>query len=343
MKFVFSKRLRIAIEIVILGLLALLFLHVLNFRRLQEYISLINLEVIFGVLLFQLAIQFLHAVQWELILHEAGIARGLWRTFWARISGFAITYLTPSVTFAGEPVRATLYKDSSMRYGIVYATVALDKYIELFTKLPCIAVGFSFLIFLAHPGRALIVVAGCILLGFFGFFIFLAAKLLGGGQFIVRLFRRLLSPLERFKPDILAKIIQALTEFSTSLHEIIRRRRTFYFAMLTGIAIAVIEVLQTYYILGVLDNPNLTQSFVIYATVLIQHAIAFLPGNLGGMEATHLFIFNVLGIGSTRSFVYTIILRLGQLTMVLLGFMYVLIRRIERVRPGNSHRLHIDL
>ena len=85
-----------------------------------------------------------------------------------------------------------------------------------------------------------------------------------------------------------------------------------------------------------MGHQSLPHSFVIYATVLIQHVIAILPGNLGGMEATHLFIFNVLGIGSTRSFVYTIILRIGQLTMVLLGILHILFRRIRKVRARKT-------
>jgi len=239
-------------------------------------------------------------------------------------------------------VRASLYKDAGMSYQNIYATVVLDKYIELLTKLPCIAAGFSFLIFLAHPGIALILVAGILLLAFSGFFIFIMVKLFAREKFIVKVFARLLLPLERLNPPIFAKVIQVIAEFSTSLNAIIRRKRTFYLAVLTGVAITLIEVFQTYYILGVLNHWNLMHSFVIYATVLIQHVVSILPGNLGGMEATHLFIFNVLDIGSTRSLVYTIILRLGQLTMVLLGVSNLLVRHVEKIRVRGDSRLHVD-
>ncbi len=338
MKLAARKSLRIVIEVALLGILVLVFVRVLNFSRLQEYVSLITFQVFAGVIVFQLAILFLHAVQWDLILREAGIGRGLWRTFWARVSGFALTYLTPSITFGGEPMRASLYKDAGMSYQTLYATVALDKYIELITKLPCIAVGFSFLVFLAHPSMALILISGCLFLAFSGFFIFLLVKVFAGGQFMVRFFSRLVSPLERLKPQVATRVTRAIAGFSDNLHAIVRRKRSFYLATLTGCAIAVIEVFQTWYILGVLHYPNLPDSFAIYATVLIQHAMAVLPGNLGSMEAAHLFIFNILGIGSTRSLVYTIILRLGQSTMVLLGIMNILFRRIE-VRVRNAGRL----
>ena len=102
-------------------------------------------------------------------------------------------------------------------------------------------------------------------------------------------------------------------------------------AMLTGIVIAVIEVFQTFYILGVLGHHSLPHSFVIYASVLIQHVIAILPepGRHGGDASFHL---HHPGHWSTRSFVYTIILRIGQLTMVLLGILHILVRRIRKER-----------
>jgi hypothetical protein len=60
------------------------------------------------------------------------------------------------------------------------------------------------------------------------------------------------------------------------------------------------------------------------------------------MEATHLFIFNVLSLGSTKSLVYTIILRLGQLSMVLLGIVNIPARRIEKLRARRVDRLRMD-
>ncbi|MGA2480557.1 MAG: lysylphosphatidylglycerol synthase transmembrane domain-containing protein [Spirochaetia bacterium] len=295
-----------------------------------------------GVLLFQVAILVLHAFQWDLILREAGIARGLWKTFWARTSGFALTYLTPSLLFVGEPVRAGVYKTEGMSGKRLYATIALDKYIELVTKLPCITAGFALLIILARPSITLIIVCGTLLAVFFSFFIFLMAKLFTSRTFIAGFSARLARPLRRLSPRLADTVVRMVGEFATDLHAIIRRKKTFVLAMLTGIVIAVIEVFQTFYILGVLGHHSLPHSFVIYASVLIQHVISILPGNLGGMEATHLFIFTILGIGSTRSFVYTIILRIGQLTMVLLGILHILVRRIRKERARGIERLRID-
>jgi len=224
-----------------------------------------------------------------------------------------------------------------MSYQRLYATIALDKYIELSTKFPAIIAGFAFLVFLIHPGTILVAVAGAIILVMTGFFVFLLVKLFSSRTFIVTFFKRVIRPVARMNPRIAVRVMRAMKEFARDVQEIIRRKQTFYLAMGTGVAVSVVEVLQTWYILWVLDPAwnaadRTIQSFVIFATVFIQALVGLLPGNLGGMEGTHLAVFNILGIGSSPSLVYTIILRIGQTAMVGLGILYIIAWRIARAR-----------
>jgi uncharacterized protein (TIRG00374 family) len=334
---------RIALELAVLALLVLLFVKVLDLRQLRRYIELITPQVVTGILTFQLAILVIQTLQWGLILKEAGIYRGFWWTFFARVSGFALTYLTPSMYFGGEPVRASLYKDRFISYQKVYATIALDKYIELGAKIPCIVVGFSLLVYFAHTGTVLILVAGTILLAFIGLFLLLIVKLFSSRTFIVTFFKGVLRPFARVNPRLAVKVLRSIREFALDVHEIIRSRRIFYLAMAAGVLVAVVEVLQTDYILFVLGHPSLPNSFVIYCTVVVQGLIGLLPGNIGGMEGTHLFIFNLLRIGSNASLVYTLILRMGQMTMVLLGLGFIFIWRLEKVRVRGADRNRTDV
>ena len=342
MKVRMARPAKIAIEIAVLILLVLLFVKVLNLRQLRSYIELITPQVVTGILTFQLSILLIQTFQWGLILREAGIYRGFWWTFCARTSGFALTYLTPSMYFGGEPVRASLYKDALCSYQKVYATIALDKYIELGTKIPCIVLGFSLLVYFAHTGTVLIIVSGTILLAFIGFFLFVIVKLFGSGTFLVVFFKRLLRPVARVNPRAAVKIMRVMREFARDVNLIIRTRRIFSIAMLAGVMVSVVEVLQTFYILCVLGHPSLPNSFVIYSSVVVQGLIGLLPGNIGGMEGTHLFVFNLLRIGSAPSLVYTIILRLGQMTMVLLGLSFIFLWRLEKVRVRGADRNRTD-
>ncbi len=338
---------RIVIEVVLLGLLVLLFVQILDREEVLGHLQRINARTVIGVLAFQLAIQILATLQWSLVLREAGIFRGPWQAFTARLAGFAITYLTPSMYFGGEPVRASVYKREGISYQRLYATIVLDKYIELSTKFPCIIAGFAILVVLIRPSVVLVAAAGAVLAFLLGFFALLIVRLFNRPDLFTRLAKRLARPLARINRRLAVKMIVAMKEFARDVAEIIAHRRIFYIAMLTGVAVSVIEVLQTFFILGVLDptwaaGPRLVRSFVIFATVFIQALVGLLPANIGGMEGTHLVIFNVLGISSARSLIYTIILRIGQMSMVLLGILSIVTWRVRRAKRKGADRNRTD-
>jgi uncharacterized protein (TIRG00374 family) len=338
---------RIAIEAVLLGLLVLLFVRILEREEVMGNLQRITARTVIGMLAFQLLIQMLGTFQWSLILREAGIFRGPWQVFTARLAGFAITYLTPSMYFGGEPVRASVYKRTGISYQRLYATIALDKYIELSTKFPCIIAGFAILVVLIKPSVILVSAVGAVLAFFLGFFVVLVVRLFNRPDQFARFVKRLVGPLARLNRRLAVKIVVAMKEFAREVAEIIAHRRIFYLAMLTGVAVSVIEVLQTFFILGVLDpawadGPRLVRSFVIFATVFIQALVGLLPANIGGMEGTHLMIFNVLGISSARSLIYTVILRIGQMSMVLLGILSIVTWRVRRAKRTGADRNRTD-
>ena len=280
----------------------LLFVRILDREEVLGHLQRITVRTVAGVLAFQLLIQALATFQWALVLREAGIFRGAWRAFAARIAGFAVTYLTPSMYFGGEPVRASVYKAASMSYRRLYATIVLDKYIELSTKFPCIIAGFAVLVVLIHPSIVLVSVVGAVLAFFLGFFVLLVARLFNRPDLVARLTRRLARPVARLNRRLAVKMIVVMKEFARDVAGIMAHRRVFYLAMLTGVTVSAVEVLQTFFILGEIDPSwqaveRLVRSFAIFATVFIQALVGLLPGNLGGMEGTHLVIFNVLGIG----------------------------------------------
>lgn len=333
-----GKPVKIVIEIVLLGLLALLFIRIMDAEQFQNIFTQITFRVFLAVLGFQLLLQLLGTFQWSLILREAGISRGPWRAFWSKMSGYSVTYLTPSMYFGGEPVRAVLYKDDGMSYQRVYATIALDKYIELFGKLPCILIGFSLLLLRVHTGWPVIALASLLIFSSVVLFLFLTVKLFNSRTFIVTFAKKLIRPFTRINRRAAVKVLRAMREFARDVAEVIRKKKVFYLAMILSVLVAVVEVLQTYYLLTVLGTPDIYDSFIIFASVVVQGLIGFLPGNLGGMEGTHLFVFSILWLGSTQSLIYSIVLRMGQMSMVLLGLMNLLLSRILKARRIGADR-----
>jgi glycosyltransferase 2 family protein len=336
------KLLRTGIEIAVIALLFILFIRLLDWEQFRSHLRGLTVRIILTVLAIHLLLHLVGALQWWLILRESGVRTGYLRVFRARLSGYAITYLTPSMYFGGEPVRALLLKDGSASYKKIAATIVLDKYIELFTKMPLIMAGFSFIMLVLHVELPYLLLVGGLIAAFLGLFVFVTVQLFKGGGVVRRLAKKILAPLVRVRPRWAVRALRAATQFEEEVALIMKRRWVFFLAMGVGMLFSAVEVFQTWYVLGVLGHPSIVHPFVIYATIVVQGLVSILPGNIGGMEGTHLFIFTVLGIGSAASLAYTVILRIGQMSYVFLGLVNLFLSRLfarpARVAAGEPKR-----
>ncbi|HET6488002.1 MAG TPA: flippase-like domain-containing protein, partial [Spirochaetia bacterium] len=297
MRLRISKPVKIAIEVVVIGLLVLLFFLVVDPARLRVYLALITLRSIGGLLAIQLTLHLVGMVQWLLILRQAGVTSSAWEVFWTRLSGCAITSLTPSMYFGGEPVRASMLKNPTVSYQTLYATIAVDKYVELFTKLPAAAIGFAMLIQLAQPGPALLILSAAFILVFCAFFLYLMVKLFQGSRFVLRAAKWVLVPMARVRPRLAVKIQMALKEFTKDVSRILKKKLSFALAMFFGLLLSAVEVLQIYYVLAVLGVYDLRRAFAIFFATVFQGLLSFIPGNIGTMEGLNLFMFSILKLG----------------------------------------------
>jgi uncharacterized protein (TIRG00374 family) len=330
-----STPVKVLIELVLLAALVVLFIIVLDPKQLRGYLLKVTLNSILGLLVFQFAIHIVGASQWVVLLRQAGIRVSPWYVFWSRLSGCAITSLTPSAYFGGEPIRAAMLKNEMMSYRNVFATIAVDKYIELFTKFPIAVIGFGCLLFLAKPGQTLVIVSSIFVAVFFAIFFFLMVKLFQGGTFIVRFFKTILRPVARVKPRLAVRIIHPIRDFTRSVSYLIKSKRVFYLAMSLGILLSAVELLQYYYVLSVLDIFSLANAAIIFFGHVFLGIFSFIPGNVGSMEGVFLFVFALLGLGSDRSLIFSMIMRIGQLVMVALGIGNIVVSRVmRRIRKG---------
>jgi glycosyltransferase 2 family protein len=334
---IISKPVKIVIEIVLLAGLVALFYFLLDPKQLKIYISRVTISAVLGLLCFQVSIHLVGMVQWVVLLRQSGIRTSPWRVFWSRLSGCAITSLTPSAYFGGEPIRAALLKDASFTYRQVFATIAVDKYIELFTKLPIAVLGFGCLIFKAHPGTTLVIVSSIFVVFCFVFFFFLMVKLFQGGDFIVRFTKAILKPLTRMRPRTAAKAYHAMRDFKQGVAHLFKSKRAFYLGMSLGLLLSAVELSQYAYVLTVLDIQRdvIADASIIFFGHVFLGIFSVIPGNVGSMEGVFLFVFTLLGLGSDRSLVFSVIMRIGQLVMVALGLANIFVSRIsKRVRKG---------
>jgi glycosyltransferase 2 family protein len=339
MKRAVSRPLKIVIEVLLLAGLVVLFIVLLDPRQLRQYILRITLPSLLGLLVFQVAIHTVGMLQWVVLLRQSGIRASAWQVFRARLSGCAVTSLTPSAYFGGEPVRAALLKDPSMTWRQVFATIAVDKYIELFTKFPVAVLGFGFLIFRANPGETLVIISSVFVGVFLAIFLFLMVRLFQGGVFIVGLFKALLRPVTRVRPRLAVKIFHPVRDFTRSVEHLIKSRRVFYLAMSLGLLLSVVELLQYAYVLSVLGISSLADAAIIFFGHVFLGIFSFIPGNVGSMEGVFLFVFALLGLGYDRSLIFSMMMRMGQSVMVALGVANIVASRLIRGVAKGADRI----
>ena len=334
-----STPVKVLVEIALLAALVVLFVIVLHPKELRGYLMKVTLNSILGLLAFQFAIHIVGASQWVVLLRQAGIRVSPWHVFWSRLSGCAITSLTPSAYFGGEPIRAAMLKNETMSYQNVFATIAVDKYIELFTKFPIAVLGFGCLIMLARPSTVLLVVSTGFVIFFFALFFLIMVKLFQGGTFIMSLSKTVLRPLTRWKPRLAVKVIRVVRDFTESVSRIIKSKKAFYLAMSLGILLSIVELFQYAYVLSVLGIHSVPDAAIIFFGHVFLGVFSVIPGNVGSMEGVFLFVFSILGLGSDRSLIFSVIMRIGQLVMVALGVGNILVSRISRRFAKGADRI----
>ncbi len=339
MKRRLSKPVKILLEVALLAALVVVFVIVLHPNELKGYLMKVTLKSILGLLVFQFLIHIVGATQWYVLLRQGGIRISPWYVFWSRLSGCAITSLTPSAYFGGEPVRAAMLKNDTMSYRNVFATIAVDKYIELYTKFPIAVLGFGFLIMLARPTGALLVLSTIFVIFFFALFFLIMVKLFQGGAFIMSLSKTVLRPLTRWKPRVAVKVIRVVRDFTSSVAHIIKSKKAFYLAMSLGILLSVVELFQYAYVLSVLGIYSVPDAAIIFFGHVFLGIFSVIPGNVGSMEGVFLFVFSILGLGSDRSLIFSVIMRIGQLIMVTLGVGNILVSRITRRFAKGADRI----
>ncbi|MEJ2664288.1 MAG: lysylphosphatidylglycerol synthase domain-containing protein [Spirochaetia bacterium] len=87
-----------------------------DYDKFADTISRITIPFFCGLILIQFAKHGVGSLEWLVLLRQAGSRKSFFTLFTARLTGFAISYLTPSLYLGGEPARAAVLNDSTISY-----------------------------------------------------------------------------------------------------------------------------------------------------------------------------------------------------------------------------------
>jgi len=209
------------------------------------------------------------------------------------IAGFAFT-TTPGK--AGEIVRSFFLKAHGVAYSQSLSLFFAERLSDLLATL--ILAG----LILRHFENYRLWVGVPILLAF------ILITLIHYYSFWIQPLQRLLTTRKRVA-HLFEHLLKLLSHARTLLHY-----RFLYGGLLLGIIAWGAEGLGFYYILQSIGiNSNVGMAVGIYAMSLIIGALAFLPGGLGGTEATMLIMLSTLGASAQEALAATLICRFATL------------------------------
>ncbi len=273
---------------------------------LNNFLILIGLRILYWLL---------RTINWKVIFEAYEGKTSLFNLFVARMSGHAVSQLTPTAQVGSEATRIFMAKCSSRK--VCVASVIVDKTTEFFSVVCFTIVGVTVIFFriALPPNLKTIFIGGVVLAALLVFLLFYKQKkgLLG---WVLGIADKL-----RIRPKFLEKHRDKITETDEHISSFYRDHRgAFLKAFLLYsllIMLWVTEIHLGLLYIGVTD-VSFVDSFLV--TVLGNLAFVFpiIPGSLGVYEATYIGLFALLGMRAGSALTLVLIRR--TMALLLAGF-----------------------
>ena len=315
--------LALGVSIVIgLGILAVI-LYYVGWRRIVQEILALGWLGFFTLGINFLLTFFFWALTWRIILKSYGIDSPWWALLRALLSGFTVSYLTPSMYFGGEPVRVyILSKEIGLPQPRLYATVLVAKLLEAISLVLFVLLGVFHALFTEHLPRIQreSLLYGTIFLSFW--------VVLGIFNFALNLYlgTRLLQGLRRLPPwkGTLGKALEKVEEVEEEIHQAFcgsKLRFTALAFLASFIANSLIYLRpQIFFYFSQERIFSFSNLSLLYALSVVLAALFWItPGGIGIAEGGRIGIFALVGIGEAGAVAFSFALKAMELIFVATG------------------------
>ena len=289
-------------------------------------ISLFPLSIIILVLLVNfIAICVIGSWRWKIIIESQNSHKiSFLKIFRAKLVGFTVSYITPSVLVGGEPVRAYMIKEDGIcNWEKSFASVVIDQAIYFFSLFLLMITGFLFLVYhFSLPIEVFLGFGIIIIFTVLTLYLFYS-KILNGNSgedgffmFIIKTLKLNRIKFVRSKEKNIKRTEKIIAQFFKTKKEVFLK--AFLLAVLEGILYLIVICS----IILCFDSANVfefTQSFSIFFLITLANFIP-IPGSFGSFEAALTFIFDLLNLGKSNGFTFSLIYRFINIALVVVGF-----------------------
>ncbi|HRY90846.1 MAG TPA: lysylphosphatidylglycerol synthase transmembrane domain-containing protein [Candidatus Gracilibacteria bacterium] len=273
----------------------------------------------------------LYTLRWDIILkkiHGQPHQIRFFRLFLHRMSGFALSYLTPSAQTGGEPLRIMLLEHDNIPTKTATSSVIIDKALEFAALFVFIGIGMLMAIFdgsLPQATRTVFTILLVVILLVIFWFYYSSLKNIGVFSSILRITR-----LNRFAR--VKKLEEKMMAVESQMADFYKHHlKTFIILIVISLIISSFLLLE-HYLVARFMGVNLTffQTFLASTIPYIAYVIP-VPGGLGLLEGGHAAIFAALGV-NINAFVLVFIIRMRDLVFVLAGLVHASKRSLSLLK-----------
>jgi len=282
-------------------------------------------------------------VCWWIILIAYGIHLPLRKIIGARLSGYAISYITPSLYFGGEPVRAFMVADrESAPATRVFATVIVERFLGGLSMIAFILIGgFQAIISPAIPWAEKRLLIGGI--GFITFWIIIG---LLNFAWNLKWISRGIAGIGRIIPRWKGPLNRAAAKVCETEDEVYLAFTKYRYGTLAALAVQITATFFVYirpqvffhFSSGVLLTfPQLSLLFSL--NILLSSFLWLTPGGLGTGEAGMIGIFRLVApsIPTEGVVAYSLMFKAAESILVVIGIVYLAQRGLSYLKRSDPN------
>jgi len=318
-----KKTLFLLVSLILGGVLMFLAFRQVNPDEIMTVIFLFPKEGLLAIFLVNfLAVFLVSAKRWQVILEGQGCKIGFLKVLRAKMAGFALSYITPSAMIGGEPIRAYMIKEESgCGWERSFAAVIIDQIIFFFCLFVAMIAGFVLLAeHFSLPMEVFYLFLSVFFLAVFVFYV-LYNRILNRGAEDPAFLTYLLHKTGLDRLNFVRCRLKSVDITEKSIERFFHKEKICFFqALFWGGLETLLDVASVALTCFCLGQPfGVMESFGIFFFLTLANFFP-IPGALGSLEFALNFVFNILGMGGGLGLVFSLVYRLINIVLCILGF-----------------------
>lgn len=337
-----DKRTLIFLSVSILIFLAML--AIIGVDKIFDALKTADLRYIVVAIALQLITFLLYNLRWQLLNKQANIDIGFKKLLPITMVGLAINNITPSGRGGGEPVRAyILAKEHDHTIKETFATVVADRVLDTFPFIVLTVITVLSLSFQPNIPRWMIVImiiAAVAIVAILVILIYMCINL----NFGSKIERLILKIVQRFKKDsdgLEEAIHENIVGFQNTMTNLMSNKKILFTTIPLSFLVWFVEISRVYFVFlafGAVARYGLIGEVFIVASLIGM--IPLLPGGLGAVDGTMIYLYSTSGITTAITAPVTVIERVISFWMPTIIGLVILPHYgssiLEKISPKSS-------